>query len=140
MRRAYWILLQLYPRRYRAEFADEMLAVFTQVAEERRAQGWLAYTRFVANECAGLLGGAIGEWPSSMRLVAPLGGLAVAAVLHATFYAATFRILSATNAAIERSAVAAADDQAKLLLLVMASVVWLLVFLLLSLRLAPRRR
>ena len=140
MRRAYSILLRLYPRRYRAEFAEEMLAVFTRVAEERRAQGWLAYTGFFVNECAGLLGGAMAEWPSRLNLVAPLGGLAAAVVLHFTFYAATTKILRATNAAVERSAVAAADDQAKLLLLVMASVVWLLVFLLLSLRLAPRRR
>jgi hypothetical protein len=134
MRRAYWILLQLYPRRYRAEFAEEMLAVFTRVAEERRAQGRLAYTRFFVNECAGLLGGAVGELPSRMSLVAPLGGLAVAAILHATFYAATSRVLSATTAAVERSA-AGADEQAKLLLLVTVSVVWLLFFLLVSMRL-----
>ena len=37
MRRAYWMLLQLYPRPYWLEFAEEMLAVFAQVAEERRA-------------------------------------------------------------------------------------------------------
>ena len=74
-----------------------------------------------------------------MSLVAPLGGLAAAVVLHTTLYAATLKILSATAAAVARSA-AGVDEPAKLMLLVMASVVWLLVFLLLSIRLAPRRR
>ena len=139
MRLAYW-MLQLYPRRYRLEFADEMLAVFTQVAEERRAQGWLAYAVFFANECAGLLGGAVREAPNRMSLVAPLGGLAVAAISYGSFYVVLSKIHSETSAVVEHSALAGGDEQAKLLLLVTAIVLWVLFFLLLSMRLAPRRR
>lgn len=139
MRRVYWVLLQLYPRQYRLEFGDEMFSVFMQAAEERRAQGWFSFAGFFASECAGLLGGAIRETPSRTRLVASLGGLAAAVVLHATLYAGTLRVLRATTAAVERSA-SEGDEQAKLMLLVMASVLWLLFFLLLSMRLAVRRR
>ena len=53
MWRTYRLLLRLYPPEYQILFADEMLAVFARVAEERRAQGGIAYTRFVAGECAG---------------------------------------------------------------------------------------
>jgi hypothetical protein len=43
MRRAYRILLRRYPREHRLQFAEEMFAVFTRLAEEHRAQGWFAY-------------------------------------------------------------------------------------------------
>lgn len=140
MRRAYWMLLKLYPRRYRLEFADEMLAVFGQVAEERKAQGWLACARFFANECAGLLGGALRELPSRTSLVAPLGGLAMAAISYGGFYVVLSRIHRKASAAVEHSALAGADELAKLVLIVAAIVLWLLFFVLLSMRLAPRRR
>ena len=39
MRRVYRTLLRLYPREYRRQFGDEMLAVFTRAAAERRVEG-----------------------------------------------------------------------------------------------------
>ena len=140
MRRAYWILLQLYPRRYRLEFAEEMLGVFTRVAEERKSEGRLAYARFFAEECAGLLGGALRETPNRMGLVAPLGGLAVAAISYGSFYLVLSKIHSKTSAVVEHSALNGGNEQAKLLLLATAIVLWVLFFLLLSMRLAPLRR
>ncbi len=56
MKRAYRILLRLYPRDYRAMFAREMLRSFEVAASERRAAG------FVTVELMGLVRGALLEW------------------------------------------------------------------------------
>jgi len=140
MRRVYQLLLGLYPTEYRRQFADEMLAVFAQTAEERRREGWFAYARFAMGECIGLLGGGFGEQRSRTSLAAPLGGIALAAALHSGFYVISSKILSATSIAVERSSAAAMDDPAKFVLLVAASLLWLLVSVLLSVRLMHRRR
>jgi len=137
---AYRMLLRLYPRGHRLEFADEMLGVFLRIAEERRKAGWFAYTRFVVNECFGLLGGAFSEWPSRGKFTAPLGGIALAAVFYGGLYVVLLKIHSQASAAVERSALAAADEMVQLVLLITACLVWLLFFVLLSMRLSPRRR
>jgi hypothetical protein len=62
MRRTYSSLLRLYPRGHRVVFADEMLAVFDEAAQERMRQGWGASARFALRELAGLIIGAAREW------------------------------------------------------------------------------
>jgi hypothetical protein len=62
MRRIYNIFLHLYPKDHRALFASEMLAVFEQVAEERRRRGWNALLHFTLTELIGLVRGAAAEW------------------------------------------------------------------------------
>jgi hypothetical protein len=144
MRRAYRMLLHLYPREHQLQFSEEMFAVFTRVAQERRAQGRIAYLRFVINECIGLLSGACSEWPKRTSLAPALGGVAVAAVLHAAFYAAAWKCLRAIGAIVNRTVIPPADPRAPGLALAMLSVTVLLcllpVFVLLSMRLTPRRR
>ena len=61
-KRAYRILLRLYPPDHRAVFGSEMLAAFDESAAERRRQGHAAFTRFILRELAGLVKGAGGEW------------------------------------------------------------------------------
>ena len=58
MKRIYELLLRLYPREIRTPFAPEMSAVFAQLAEDRRAQGWAAFTGFVVGEMIGVVRGA----------------------------------------------------------------------------------
>lgn len=58
MRRIYEWLLGLYPPDLRTPFAPEMAAVFVQVAEDRRKEGWSAFAGFVLAEFFGLLRGA----------------------------------------------------------------------------------
>jgi hypothetical protein len=144
MRRAYRLLLQLYPREHRLQFAEEMLAVFTLVAEERRAQGSIAYLRFVMNECFGLLRGACVEWLKRISLAPVLGGIVVAAILHAGFYVAAWKCMHTVRVFVDRSAIAPADPRAAGLTLAILSVAILLCLLpivvLLSLRLTLRRR
>jgi len=62
LKRAYDILLRLYPRDYRALFAAEMLTAFEEAAEERRERGRAVFARFVLAELAGLVVGAGAEW------------------------------------------------------------------------------
>jgi hypothetical protein len=62
MRRAYRILLRLYPKDYRELFAAGMFDAFSEAAKERREQGWSAFIRFVVTESAGLMLGACTEW------------------------------------------------------------------------------
>ncbi len=144
MRRVYRMLLQLYPHEHRLQFGEEMFAVFIRVADERRAQGWVTYLRFVVTECIGLLSGACGEWPRRISLAPALGGIAVAAVLHAGFYAAVWKCLRGIGAIVDRTAIPSADPRAPALTLAMLSVTILLcllpVVVLLSIRLTPRQR
>jgi hypothetical protein len=144
MRRAYRALLRLYPREYRVQFAEEMLAVFTRAAEERRAQGWLPFAKFAVNECAGLLSGACGEQQWRVRLAPVLGGIVLAAVLHTAFFAATLRMLHRTAAVVGRSTIPPADPLAGAVTLGVFAVVSLFcllpLFFLLSMQLTWRRR
>jgi hypothetical protein len=60
MKRAYSILLRLYPAEYRALFQNEMLAIIEEAAAERR--GRFAYIWFSLRELAGLACGGGLEW------------------------------------------------------------------------------
>ena len=62
LKRAYDILLRLYPADYRALFAAEMLTAFEEAADERRERGRAVFARFVLAELAGLVIGAGAEW------------------------------------------------------------------------------
>jgi hypothetical protein len=62
MKPAYEFLLRLYPRDYRARFANEMSRAFEEAAAERRQQGRGAYARFAIAELMGLTMGAGVEW------------------------------------------------------------------------------
>ena len=72
--RALEMLLRLYPKGHRELFGDEMASVMRQAAEDRRAEGWWAYARFVLWEAAGLAAGAAAVWAArfaGQRLVPP---------------------------------------------------------------------
>jgi hypothetical protein len=56
------LLLRLYPQEHRKLFGEEMAAVLQQTAEDRRTQGWWAFTRFVIWEIAGFMAGAAAVW------------------------------------------------------------------------------
>jgi len=62
LKRAYDILLRLYPADYRALFAAEMLTAFEEAAEESRGHGQAVFARFALAELAGLVIGAGAEW------------------------------------------------------------------------------
>jgi hypothetical protein len=59
MKRAYAILLRLYPRDYRAMFAQEMRRAFEITAGD-------ASLFFVSKELVGLLKGALSEWAAKL--------------------------------------------------------------------------
>ena len=67
MRRAYEFFLFLYPREHRDQFADEMIRVFEEASEERRAQGRGWFVRFAIGEMQGLIAGAAGAWLNRNR-------------------------------------------------------------------------
>jgi hypothetical protein len=67
MKRAYELLLILYPRAHRAEFSDEMRQVFEAAAAERRGQGRAAYLGFAWSEILGLIAGAARAWLTPQR-------------------------------------------------------------------------
>lgn len=62
VRRAFGIVLRLYPSDYRSLFALEMLNALEKTAEERRGHGRPAFLRFVLAELIGLMTGAVAEW------------------------------------------------------------------------------
>src|SRR5215510_9618456 len=66
MRRAYKILLRLYPGDYREIFAAEMLAVFEEASEERRRHGAIVLLRFAVVELMSLVSGSWSEWIAKM--------------------------------------------------------------------------
>jgi hypothetical protein len=57
----YRSLLYLYPRAFRYEYGDEMLAVLFEVEAERKKKGVLARIVSSVHEAGGLLGGALQE-------------------------------------------------------------------------------
>jgi len=54
-------LLRLYPKAYRQQFADEMLAVFVDARADIAKKDFFAQTIFVICEILGLIGGVCGE-------------------------------------------------------------------------------
>jgi hypothetical protein len=57
----YRLLLNLYPASYRDEFADEMLAVLSEVQAESASKRWFPRAVSCAREAGGLLYGALQE-------------------------------------------------------------------------------
>ncbi len=140
MGKIYLLLLWLYPREQRQQFSPEMLEVFLQACEEHRQRGFLAYARFASREFAGLLAGAPRAWPGCAKIAAVLGGVALAAMLQAICYVALVRVSRATAVTVQRSFIPRLDPPAALFFLVIVSLLYLFLFLLLSVRLLPRRR
>ena len=66
VQQAYRTLLQLYPADYKLVFREEMLSTFVKAAENRRAQGGLAFVQFAVAELMGLATGAAAEWISKL--------------------------------------------------------------------------
>lgn len=62
MRRAYRLLLRLYPYDYRYAFAVEMRAAFENAHSEINGRGRSVSARFAAAELWSLLMGALAEW------------------------------------------------------------------------------
>jgi len=82
LKRAYDILLRLYPADYRALFASEMSTTIEEAAEERRERGWAAFTRFVLAELAGLVIGAAAEWSAKLAQDAFQSNISASAKAH----------------------------------------------------------
>ena len=82
MKRAYDILLRLYPGDYRALFAAEMSATFEEAARERRGHGWAVFARFAFAELAGLLIGAGAEWGAKFTPIACQSNVSPSAKAH----------------------------------------------------------
>jgi hypothetical protein len=82
LKRAYDILLRLYPADYRALFADEMLTAFEEAAEERRERGRAVFARFVLAELAGLVIGAGAEWSAKVTQDACQSNISASAKAH----------------------------------------------------------
>lgn len=57
----YECLLRLYPRTYRQQFGDEMIAVFQEVDADVREKGRLATAKFCFREIGGSFRGALAE-------------------------------------------------------------------------------
>jgi hypothetical protein len=67
-------LLRLYPRAYRCEYGDEMLAVFLDAQSDVREKGFAARSAFWFREIAGLVRGMLNERIHSLfglNLLAP---------------------------------------------------------------------
>src|SRR5262245_2620348 len=94
------MLLRLYPRAHRLEFADEMITVFAQQAAEQRELGWLVYRRFLFRECLGVCISAVREQPALLHFIPAVGGISVAALLHMAIYVVIFRLFEVVSRAI----------------------------------------
>jgi hypothetical protein len=66
MKPAYDFLLRLYPRDYRAMFANEMSSAFEEASAESRRQGRGVYARFALAELTALTMGAGVEWVAKL--------------------------------------------------------------------------
>jgi hypothetical protein len=95
MRRLYQWLLRLYPREVRTPFAPEMADVFSQLAEDRRCEGWVAFTRFVLQELGGLLIGAAAAYRARRRPVLDLRKMRPPDVSREVYVAAVDEVLAA---------------------------------------------
>src|SRR3712207_6696180 len=89
----YRALLHLYPQDFRTAFAAEMVEVFNERALEEKRVGVMAFARFIGTEALGLIAGVANERRPSPALAPVAGGLALAAALHSTLYAGTFKLL-----------------------------------------------
>lgn len=58
LRKAYSMILGLYPIDFQAQFGDEMAAVFQQAAAEHRQSGYVDLLLFALREMFGLIAGA----------------------------------------------------------------------------------
>src|SRR5687767_6437652 len=100
MQRVYRMLLRLYPIDYRAEFANEMLAVFAQQAADKRRDGLLRYLEFLVHEYVGVLVNAAKERPAWLHFLPAVGGVTVAGLLHMVIYAGIFKLFGTVSRAI----------------------------------------
>jgi len=82
LKRAYDILLRLYPADYRALFAAEMLTAFEEAAEEPRERGWAVFARFALAELAGLVIGVCAEWSAKFTPVVRQSNIPASAKAH----------------------------------------------------------
>jgi hypothetical protein len=82
LKRAYEILLRLYPADHRALFAAEMLTAFEEAVEERRERGWAVFARFALAELVGLVIGAWAEWGAKFTPVACQSNISPSAKAH----------------------------------------------------------
>ena len=82
MKRAYDILLRLYPADYRALFAPEMSTAFEEAAEESRNRGWDVFARFALAELAGLVIGAGTEWGAKFTAAICHSNISPSAAAH----------------------------------------------------------
>lgn len=92
------VLLRLYPKQFRDEFAVEMLATYYEGAREHRLHGHFAYMFFAGRELAGLTLGLLTEWTASLLAelrinrerwafaAHNLTACSLALALHALFY------------------------------------------------------
>jgi uncharacterized membrane protein len=143
MHRGYRMLLWLYPREYRLEFGEEMLAVFARRAAEQRALGWAHCARFLLHETFGILASAARERPAWLHFVPALGGISVAALLHLVIYAVMFKLFDAVGRAIGHISFSTQEPISQLIAMTLcvATLVGLLpLFFLLNMRLLQRRR
>lgn len=99
MKRIYGLLLLLYPREIRTPFAPEMSAVFAQLAEDRRAQGWAVFTSFVVGEVIGLLRGAAAAHRDLRQPVLDLRRMRPPGVSREVYCAALDEIITAQRQA-----------------------------------------
>ena len=76
MRLFYSMLLELYPRDFKASFRWEMMAAFDRASAECR-QLHRGYVGFVSTEMAGLLIGAAAEWLAKLTTDATVRGRCV---------------------------------------------------------------
>jgi hypothetical protein len=61
MQALYESLLRLFPRSYRQQFAEEMIAVFREVDADARKMGNIVTAKFYLREITGLFRGAVAE-------------------------------------------------------------------------------
>ena len=137
------MLLRLYPRAHRFEFADEMMNVFAQQATERRELGWRVYTGFLFRECLGVCISAAREQPALLHFMPAVGGISVAALLHMAIYAVIFRVFDAVARAIGNISLATHQAAPSVIAVTMcvATLLGLLpLFFLLSMQLLRRLR
>src|SRR5579864_5536068 len=74
MRRAYEILLRLYPRDFRALFTAEMLTAFDGSGMEHRVKGRARYFRFALKELISVVMGVAAEWMAKLTTDSSLRG------------------------------------------------------------------
>jgi len=84
----YRSLLYLYPRGYRREFCEEMIAVFEEAKREAWQRGVMGRVLFFAREMGGVVGGALEEH------VRVLGGSVFLQIFGSTFGSGRLRMRS----------------------------------------------